>query len=147
MKEGIDMMFPSVPNDVAAAQQPLQADMFSSDRRTERRLTELLWALGIPMHMKGYHYLRKAVEHALETSLSHPSLTSQLYPFVAGIYQTSAACVERNIRSAIEAAWQRGNLAAASDLFGRSFNLAYDKPSNGEMIALLMERLRMDLYL
>ena len=75
------------------------------------------------------------------TSLSH-----QLYPCIAEHYHTSASCVERSIRHAIELAWKRGNLTAVQEIFGRSLNLSYEKPTNGEMIAILSEKIRMRMY-
>lgn len=111
-----------------------------------RDSAELLWQLGIPMHVRGYHYLLDAVSIALQMPEMSINLSQQLYPCIALHYHTSASCVERSIRNAIELAWKRGTLAQANGMFGRSLNLAYEKPTNSEMIALLTEKVRLKLF-
>ncbi len=113
---------------------------------TTKWITELLWEIGIPMHLHGYHYLIDAVQQTIELPEMSSNLSHQLYPLVAQHFHTSASCVERSIRHAINLAWKRGNLTAANGLFGRSLNLAYEKPTNSEMIALLTEKVRMRMY-
>ncbi len=109
-------------------------------------ITELLWEIGIPIHVHGYHYLLQAVQLSLTMENTNINLSHQLYPIIAQHYHTSPSCVERSIRHAIELAWRRGNLTAVKEMFGRSLNLAYEKPTNSEMIALLTERIRLKLY-
>jgi len=108
--------------------------------------TELLWEVGIPLNVHGYHYLLDAVQLALTLPELCTNLSQQLYPCIAKRYHTSASSVERSIRHAIELAWKRGNLAAANGFFGRSFNLVYEKPTNSEMIALLTDKIRAKIY-
>ena len=111
-----------------------------------RDSAELMWQLGIPMHVRGYHYLLDAVSIALQMPEMSINLSQQLYPCIALHYHTSASCVERSIRNAIELAWKRGALSQANGMFGRSLNLAYEKPTNSEMIALLTETVRLHLF-
>lgn len=111
-----------------------------------RWTTELLWEVGIPMHLHGYHYLLDAVQLTLSLPEVSINLSHKLYPRIAQHYHTTASCVERSIRHAIDLAWKRGNLSAVNGIFGRSLNLAYEKPTNSEMIALLTEKIRMKLY-
>ncbi|MBR6569255.1 MAG: sporulation initiation factor Spo0A C-terminal domain-containing protein [Clostridia bacterium] len=113
---------------------------------TFRWISELLWEVGIPLNVHGYHYLLDAVQFSLTDPKLATNLSQHLYPSIAQRYHTSASRVERSIRHAIELAWKRGNLAATNGLFGRSFNLAYEKPTNGEMIALLTDHIRMKIY-
>ena len=115
-------------------------------QKTDKWITELLWEIGIPMHVHGYHYLLDAVQLTLTLPQTSYNLSQQLYPRIAQHYHTSASCVERSIRHAIDMAWKRGNLTAADGLFGRSLNMTYDKPSNGELIALLTEKVRLRIY-
>ena len=88
-------------------------------QKSDRWITELLWEIGIPMHVNGYYYLLTAVQLVLTLSQPCINLSRQLYPSIAQRFQTSPSCVERSIRHAIDMAWKRGNLAAASGLFGR----------------------------
>ena len=115
-------------------------------QKSDKWITELLWEIGIPMHVHGYHYLLDAVQLTLTLPQTSYNLSQQLYPSIAQHYHTSPSCVERSIRHAIDMAWKRGNLTAADGLFGRSLNMTYDKPSNGELIALLTEKVRLRIY-
>ena len=54
----------------------------------------------------------------------------------------SASKVERAIRHAIEVAWNRGRIEALDEAFGRNVCSLDDKPTNGEFIALVSDRLR-----
>ncbi len=116
------------------------------EQRAEMQIVKLLWEIGIPVHVHGYHYLMQAVSLMLLFPQDTVSLSRQLYPRVAQHFHTTASCVERSIRHAINMAWQRGHLTAADGIFGRSQNLTHDKPTNGEMIALLTEKTRMLMY-
>ena len=109
-------------------------------------ITELLWEVGIPMHVHGYHYLLDAVHLTLTLPETSVNLSQHLYPCIAQHFHTSASCVERSLRHAIDMAWRRGNRTAVDGLFGRSLNLTYDKPTNSEMIALLTEKIRLKIY-
>lgn len=115
-------------------------------QKSDKWITELLWEVGIPMHVHGYHYLMDAVHLTLSLPEASINLSQQLYPCIAQHFHTSASCVERSIRHAIDMAWRRGNLTAVDGLFGRSLNLTYDKPTNSEMIALLTEKIRLRIY-
>jgi len=116
------------------------------EQRAEMQIVKLLWEIGIPVHVHGYRYLMQAVSLMLLFPQDTVSLSRQLYPRVAQHFHTTASCVERSIRHAINMAWQRGHLTAADGIFGRSQNLTHDKPTNGEMIALLTEKTRMLMY-
>ena len=76
----------------------------------ENRVTNMLHEIGIPAHIKGYHYLRDAIMMAVEDMDVLNAITKILYPTVAKKYQTTSSRVERAIRHAIEVAWSRGKL-------------------------------------
>ena len=78
----------------------------------------MLHEIGIPAHIKGYHYLRDAIIMAVEDMEVLNAITKILYPTVAKKYQTTSSRVERAIRHAIEVAWSRGKLDTLDRLFG-----------------------------
>lgn len=117
-----------------------------TNQYTLKWITELLWEVGIPLNVHGYHYLVEAIQLTLFDPKMSTNLSRQLYPCIAEHYHTSASCIERSIRHAIELAWTRGKLAECNGIFGRNFNLAYEKPTNSEMIALLTEIVRVKIY-
>lgn len=107
-------------------------------------ISSLLVELGIPPHIKGYHYLREAVMEALEHPEYLNSVTRQLYPVVAEKYKSTAGKVERGIRHAIEVAWERGRMDMIDQIFGYSTSLRSDRPTNCEFIALLTDKLSLE---
>ena len=110
----------------------------------ESRVTDMIHEIGIPAHIKGYHYLRDAIIMAVEDMDVLNAVTKVLYPTVAKKHQTTASRVERAIRHAIEVAWSRGKLDTLDDLFGYTVSNGKGKPTNSEFIALIADTLRLE---
>lgn len=106
-------------------------------------VTEIIHQLGVPAHIKGYHYLREAILSSLEDKELLESVTKMLYPTVAKKFDTTSSRVERAIRHAIEIAWDRGNLDTLNSFFGYTVNTCKGKPTNSEFIALITDKLRL----
>ena len=106
-------------------------------------VTEFIHQIGIPAHIKGYHYLREAILLSLEDEEMLESVTKLLYPTVAKRFNTTASRVERAIRHAIETAWDRGDLDTIQNLFGYTVSVGKGKPTNSEFIALITDNLRL----
>ena len=111
----------------------------------ESRVTNMIHEIGIPAHIKGYHYLRDSIMMSVEKPEIINAVTKQLYPAVAERYATSASRVERAIRHAIEVACLRGNEEILYGLFGYTVNNAKGKPTNSEFIAMIADKLRLEL--
>jgi len=109
----------------------------------ENEITELLHEIGIPAHIKGYQYLRTAIEKTYFNIDYLGQVTKVLYPEIAREYYTTASRVERAIRHAIEVAWNRGNIDAIDDIFGYTISATKAKPTNSEFIAMLADKLRL----
>ncbi len=106
-------------------------------------VTEIIHQLGVPAHIKGYHYLREAILSSLDDKELLESVTKMLYPTVAKKFDTTSSRVERAIRHAIEIAWDRGNLDTLNSFFGYTVNTCKGKPTNSEFIALITDKLRL----
>ena len=89
-------------------------------------VTKLLLSLGVPAHLKGYHYLRSAILRSEQDIEVVSSVTKLLYPDVAREYNTSVQKVERAIRNAIEVSWLRGNIGSMEEMFGFSAHTGKD---------------------
>lgn len=113
-------------------------------RSLDEKLANIFISVGIPAHIKGYQFLRESVKLAVERPDIVNSITKQLYPSVADIFHTSASKVERAIRHAIEVAWNRGKIENINNVFGIKIYSANDKPTNGEFIALLADKMMME---
>ena len=111
----------------------------------EIMVTEIIHQVGIPAHIKGYHYLRSAIILSIKNPDMVNSITKILYPTVAKMYQTTSSRVERAIRHAIEVAWDRGDIDTLNSYFGYTINTGRGKPTNSEFIALIADKLRLRL--
>ena len=112
-------------------------------KNLESQVTEMIHEIGIPAHIKGYHYLRDAILMAIEDMDVLNAITKILYPTVAKKYQTTSSRVERAIRHAIEVAWSRGKIDILDDLFGYTISNGKGKPTNSEFIALVADTIRL----
>lgn len=110
-------------------------------RSIDEKITSIFLTVGIPAHIKGYQYLRTAIKMAVEDSTLINRITKQLYPDIAKMYDTSSSKVERAIRHAIEVAWTRGKIENINTIFGYNIYTKNDKPTNGEFIALVADKL------
>ena len=107
----------------------------------DERIASMFLTIGIPAHIKGYHFLREAVKMVLDEPDMINAITKALYPGVAKRYGTSASKVERAIRHSIEVAWTRGRIENFNQVFGCRVFTPSDKPTNGEFIALIADKL------
>ena len=71
-------------------------------------------------------------------------ITKKLYPSIAEKYDTSSSKVERAIRHAIEVAWNRGKIENINSLFGVKVYSDNEKPTNGEFIALVADKMLLE---
>ena len=110
----------------------------------EERIANLFLTVGIPAHIKGYQYLREAVRMVIDNPDLMGRITKELYPGIARRFGTTSSKVERAIRHAIEVAWNRGRIDALDEAFGKNVCSLDDKPTNGEFIALVADRLRIE---
>ena len=119
----------------------------SQNRRVQtldERLGSLFLTIGIPAHIKGYQFLRQAVKMVVEDPDRINRITKELYPGIARHFGTSASKVERAIRHAIEVAWNRGRIETLNTAFGCKVCTPEDKPTNGEFIAMIADKLSME---
>lgn len=108
-------------------------------------VTNMIHEIGIPAHIKGYLYLREAILMVIHRVDLLSGVTKELYPAIAAKYKTTPPRVERAIRHAIEVAWLRGNVDVINGIFGHTVNRDRGKPTNSEFIALLADKLRMQM--
>ena len=119
------------------------ADAKSGD--IEAQVTKIIHQIGVPAHIKGYQYLRTAILMTIENNDIINSVTKILYPGVAKKYQTTTSRVERAIRHAIEVAWDRGDVDTLNAYFGYTIQNTRGKPTNSEFIAMISDKLRLEL--
>ncbi len=109
------------------------------------QVTDILHQIGVPAHIKGYHYLRDSILMAIEDKSIINAITKQLYPSVAKEFGTTSSRVERAIRHAIEVAWDRGDVDVLNSYFGYTIHNTRGKPTNSEFIAMISDKLSLEL--
>lgn len=113
-------------------------------RHIDEKITNIFITVGIPAHIKGYHFLREAIKMAINNPAIINSITKKLYPSIAEKFDTSSSKVERAIRHAIEVAWNRGKIENINSLFGVKVYGENEKPTNGEFIALVADKMLLE---
>ena len=120
-------------------------DNVLTDPQLELMITEIIHQIGVPAHIKGYHYLREAILLSIKDTEIINSVTKILYPTVAKKHSTTSSRVERAIRHAIEVAWDRGDIDTLNSYFGYTVQNDRGKPTNSEFIAMISDRLRLQM--
>ena len=123
----------------------LQPKRAQDKHSIETMVTGIIHEIGVPAHIKGYQYLREAIIIAVNDMDVINAITKVLYPQVAKTFQTTPSRVERAIRHAIEVAWDRGDLDTLQRFFGYTVSNTKGKPTNSEFIALIADKLQLQL--
>lgn len=156
MNAGADYYFLKPINPQTVAQRTLQLTQWQSKTEStisgkrepqdlEVVVSDIMRQIGVPAHIKGYHYLRQAILLCVNDTEMLGSVTKVLYPTVAKMFQTTSSRVERAIRHAIEVAWDRGDVDVLSSYFGYTIQNQRGKPTNSEFIAMIADKLRLSL--
>ncbi len=129
------IQIPKVPNLSSA----------DSAKSLEAKITNIIHEIGVPAHIKGYLYLREAILMVIQNIDLLGAVTKELYPGIASKFNTTPSRVERAIRHAIEVAWTRGKIDTIDKIFGYTINNNKGKPTNSEFIAMVADKLRLEL--
>ncbi len=116
-----------------------------SQEHLEALVTNIIHEVGVPAHIKGYQYLREAIIMVVNDIDVINQITKSLYPRIAHKFDTTASRVERAIRHAIEVAWGRGDQKSVESIFGYTISAVKGKPTNSEFIAMIADKLRLEL--
>lgn len=106
----------------------------------EKTVIRFVRKLGIRPNLSGYHLLIKAILMALNSPDLLRSMTKELYPKIADDCGINVKSVERNMRKAIDSAYeydpQRIRLV---------FYYKVDKPYISEVLSMAVESIRYEL--
>ncbi|MGN1227277.1 MAG: sporulation transcription factor Spo0A [Christensenellales bacterium] len=117
----------------------------NANKALDEKISYIFMTVGIPAHIKGYKFLREAIKLSIQDPNIINSITKKLYPSIAERFETTSSKVERAIRHAIEVAWNRGKIENINDLFGVTVYSSNEKPTNGEFIALVADKMLMEM--
>jgi len=139
----LGMMVKRIREVMRKAEPPKPAGAVKSEN-LEEKISNIFLSIGIPAHIKGYHFLREAIKMVVEDAELINHITKELYPGIAKKFNTTPSKVERAIRHAIDVAWSRGKVENINKLFGYVIYGKNEKPTNGEFIALVADKLSME---
>ena len=123
----------------------ISKDKVNVEDNLEALVTNIIHEVGVPAHIKGYQYLREAIIMVVNDIDVINQITKSLYPQIANKFDTTPSRVERAIRHAIEVAWGRGQQEVVENIFGYTISAAKGKPTNSEFIAMIADKLRLEL--
>ncbi|WP_252311730.1 sporulation transcription factor Spo0A [Sinobaca sp. H24] len=106
----------------------------------EEQAGVFLKEMGIPLHIRGYMYLKDAIVLVKKDPDYLKAITKSLYPQIALLHNTTASRVERSIRHAIEVCWAKEEKEKLDAVFAGRKDAAA-KPSNSEFIAVAADQL------
>lgn len=113
----------------------------------EAVVTSKMYDLGIPTNLAGFEQARLGIVMLAQNP--GQSVTKVLYPAIAAVsnQKTSAGSVERNIRTAIHAAWLRHNEEIWLRYFPASCDGRVLKPTNTQFLTRLADAVSQQLQM
>lgn len=126
--------------------EPINKNVYENFHKVslDEKISKIFINVGIPPHIKGYSFLREGVKMAVEDPDIINNITKRLYPSIGEKYNTTASKVERAIRHAIEVAWNRGRIDNINNILGVRAYIGAEKPTNGEFIALVADKMLLE---
>lgn len=109
--------------------------------KKSNRVETLLWRLGANYSYTGFTYILSAIELIQEDRQVLQYITKGVYLPVAMQYKTTDKCVERDIRTVVEAIWKYGNHGLLEKIAGRKLA---DRPNNRNFLEILARYVQED---
>ncbi len=111
----------------------------TADSSLRSSVTNMLSRLSLSPKYTGYSYVREAIMLAMTDSCT--GISKSIYPAIALKNNTSAAAVERGIRTAIQKGWARADDGSKLEIFGTYAVNSSWKPTNSEFIFMIADKL------
>lgn len=111
----------------------------------ELKVTEILHEIGVPAHIKGYHYLRDSIIMSVEHPEIINAVTKQLYPSVAKKYETTSPELKEQFAMQLKLLGTEEMLMWLNSYFGYTIHNDRGKPTNSEFIAMISDKLRLQI--
>lgn len=115
------------------------------EKNLDRKVVDILLRLGIPPNLQGYVFLKESIKLAIYNPSYIGAITKIMYPTIAIKFKTTACRVERSIRHALEVSYMKGKIYNINEIFGLKILEDNEKPTNSEFVALIADRLALEL--
>lgn len=116
-----------------------------SDKNLDKKVVNILLSLGISPNLQGYAFLKESIKLAIYNPSYIGAITKIMYPTIASKFKTTACRVERSIRHALDVSYMKGKIYNINEIFGLRILEENEKPTNSEFVALVADRLALDL--
>lgn len=110
--------------------------------KIERKIYNILKEIGVPANIKGYRYIKEAIMLAIYKPTILDGITKELYPTLAKNFKATPSRVERDMRHAIEVAFDEGNTEKIYEVFKSIYSPEKGKVSNSQFVAGISEYIR-----
>lgn len=107
-----------------------------------QRVSSLICSTGISTAVKGFKYIKAALEMALIDNVDTDLITKEVYPKVAKMYKTKSGSVERAMRTAIMNMEKNIDSRSGSTVLQDMFSSHCGHCTNKEFISYLVEYMR-----
>lgn len=114
---------------------PVDKDLIHAE--INRSINDMLTLFHLHSGIQGYGYLRKAIFISALNKKPRLNFSKTVYPEIAKCFDTSPACVEWAIRSAINKAWIHSDQSIKDYFFENTKLKNHTKPTNNEFIVTL----------
>lgn len=118
--------------------------MNEEERALKMEITRILIEVGIPINLQGFNYFKESIYIAYNQPEVLKRITKGLYPQVGEIFDVKPTAIERCMRHAAELGYFKTGFKIINNYFGIAENVCNYKPTNSELIALIVEYLRME---
>lgn len=108
------------------------------------KIARMLRELGVPCNIRGYAYLKTAIEYVYENDEAIHRITKELYPAVAKLHNTTVSRAERAMRRAVELCFENCSPEELRYFFGNQISYHKGKVTNSAFIACLVEHIRLE---
>lgn len=119
-------------------------EVSSRRENLESRVTNMLHEIGIPAHIKGYHYLRDAIMMAVEDMDVLNAITKILYPTVAKKISDDIKPGRTGNPACYRGGMEPWKISTLDELFGYTVSTGKGKPTNSEFIALIADTIQLE---
>lgn len=105
------------------------------------QITNIMNEIEIPHHLKGYIYIREAINMLVNDIELLSSITKKLYPLLGEKFNTTDSKIEKAIKNAIEVTWNRNSVETINKFLGYFISTKKGKPTNSEFLATVADKL------
>ena len=107
-------------------------------------IEEVMLNIGLQPKYHGFQYLRDCVRLFFKKPVIAETLTVEIYPEVAKMHEVSPSAIERDIRITIKDAFKTKGLLNINKYYDEIVFEIAKPPSNGEIIAIIAELVKLE---